>query len=73
MVRVVFGAAQPVEILDGDVKLAVTAVSGVVLGAKSVGFHLRRIRIAVLASRVKGVADGPGFVDDLQSSVMRMD
>ena len=73
MFRVVFGAGQPVEILDEDVKFAVTGVSGVVLGAKSVGFHLRKIRIAVLASRVKGVADGPEFVDDLQSLVMWMD
>lgn len=46
------------------------AVSEVVLGAKYVVGHLKKSRIVVLGSHVRGVAGGPGFVDDLRSFAM---
>lgn len=73
MFHVVFGAGQPVAVLDEDVKVVVSTASGVVLEAKSVAGHLRKIRIAVLASRVKSVAGEPGFAGDLKSFVMWVD
>ena len=68
--HVVLGAGWPVEVLDEDAEVVVRAVSGVALGAKYVVVRLRKIRIAVLASRAKGVVVESGFADDSSSFEM---